>query len=157
MAGVPDGLDGRKNRVVRFFLVVFATYVFFPCVFVPFVEEIADEGASAATGSLVEFGYRGDFAMVRVVKDFVHGFFVAGLQVGLREVEAGDLEAIEKEAGASGVDAVVGDAKENLADGVLDGRAVFRAGEGELGAAALASVDFGGWDWLPAGVVVVAK
>jgi hypothetical protein len=41
------------------------------------------------------------------------------------EVEAGDLEAVEEEAGAAGVDVVSGDALENLADGGLDGGAVF--------------------------------
>jgi hypothetical protein len=38
-----------------------------------------------------------------------------------REVEAGDLEAVEEEAGAAGVDVVGGDAAEDFADGALDG------------------------------------
>jgi hypothetical protein len=42
------------------------------------------------------------------------------------EVEAGDLEAVEEEAGAAGVDVVGGDALEDFADGGLDGGAVFR-------------------------------
>ena len=55
----------------------------------------------------------------------------------LREVEAGDLEAVEEESGAARVD-VVGDALEDLADGVLDGRSVFgeRDFEGDAAAAA---------------------
>ena len=41
------------------------------------------------------------------------------------EVEAGDLEAIEEEAGAAWVDVVGGDALEDFADRGLDGGAVF--------------------------------
>jgi hypothetical protein len=37
------------------------------------------------------------------------------------EVEAGDLEAVEEEAGAAGIDVVGGDALKDLANGVLDG------------------------------------
>jgi hypothetical protein len=44
---------------------------------------------------------------------------------GFGEVEAGDLEAVEEEAGAVRVDVVGGDAAENFADGKLDGGSVF--------------------------------
>jgi hypothetical protein len=44
---------------------------------------------------------------------------------GFGEVEASDLEAVEEEAGAAGVDVVGGDALEDFADGGLDGGAVF--------------------------------
>jgi hypothetical protein len=56
------------------------------------------------------------------------GGFGFGVAVGggFGEVEAGDLEAVEEEAGAAGVDVVGGDALENFADGLLDGGAVFR-------------------------------
>ncbi len=57
---------------------------------------------------------------------FFDEFGLGGLRFG--EVEAGDLEAVEEEAGATGVDVVGGDALEDLADGVLDGGSVF--GEG---------------------------
>jgi hypothetical protein len=50
------------------------------------------------------------------------------MDCGFGEVEAGDLQAVEEEAGAAGVDVVGGDAAENFADGLLDGRTVF--GEG---------------------------
>jgi hypothetical protein len=89
--------------------------------------------------------------------DFVYGLLFAGLGVRFGQVEAGDLEAVEEEAGAAGVDAVVRDAEKDLADGVLDGGAVFRAREGELGAAAFAGLGFGLRDGLAAGVVVEAK
>jgi hypothetical protein len=47
------------------------------------------------------------------------------------EVEAGDLEAVEHEAGAARVDVIGSDALEDLADGVLDGAAVLGVGEDE--------------------------
>ena len=50
---------------------------------------------------------------------FFDEFGLGGL--GFGEVEAGDLEAVEEEAGSAGVDVVGGDALEDLADGVLDG------------------------------------
>ena len=74
-----------------------------------------------------EFGVDGDF-FYDLVCGFV-GFVIAvavacgGLLFG--EVEAGDLEAVEEETGAAGVDVVGGDALEDLADGVLNGRTVF--------------------------------
>lgn len=51
------------------------------------------------------------------------------------EVEAGDLEAVEEEAGAAGVDVVGGDALQDLADGVLDRGTVFGEREFEGGVA----------------------
>jgi hypothetical protein len=39
---------------------------------------------------------------------------------GLGEVEAGDLETVEEETGAAGVDVVGGDSAENFADGKLN-------------------------------------
>jgi hypothetical protein len=41
------------------------------------------------------------------------------------EVEAGDLEAVEEETGAAGIDFIGGDALKDFADGGLDGGAVF--------------------------------
>jgi hypothetical protein len=71
------------------------------------------------------------------------------------EVEAGDLEAVEEESGAAGVDVVGGDALEDLADGGLDGGAVFGQRQVEGGAAAAALVWVG--DGFSGGVVVVAE
>ena len=115
-----------------------------------------DEGAVAGLGA-IEGGGWGDFAVFRVDEDFVDGLFFACFGVGFGEVEAGDLQAVQEEAGAAGVDAVGGDAEEDFADGVLDGGSVFWAGEGKLGAAAFAGLDLGGWDGFAGGVVVVAK
>jgi hypothetical protein len=71
------------------------------------------------------------------------------------EVEAGDLEAVEEEAGAAGVDVVRGDALEDFTDGGLDGGAVFRERDFEGGAAALAGAWVG--RGFAGGVVVVAE
>jgi hypothetical protein len=88
--------------------------------------------------------------------DFGDGFLGGGGCGGLAgEVEAGDLEAVEEEAGAAGVEVVGGDAAEDLANGGLDGAAVFGQGqvEGGLTGAALAGVERGA----AGGVVVVAE
>ncbi len=55
------------------------------------------------------------------------GWFLAG------QVERGDLEAVEEEAGAARVDLVAGDTLEDFADGELDGGPVFGEGEVEGG------------------------
>jgi hypothetical protein len=55
---------------------------------------------------------------------FLFVIAVAGGGLGFGEVEAGDLEAVEEEAGAAGVDVVGGDTLQDLADGGLDGGAV---------------------------------
>jgi hypothetical protein len=86
--------------------------------------------------------------------DFGLGFGVA-VGGGFGEVEAGDLEAVEEQAGAAGVDVVGGDALQDLADGVLDGGTVFGEGEVEGGAAASALLRVG--DGSSGGVVVVAE
>src|SRR3979409_2711449 len=69
-------------------------------------------------------------------------FGLGGLRFG--EVEAGDLEGVEEEGGAAGVDVVGGDALEDLADGKLDGGSVFGEGNFEGGAAGLAGGGGGG-------------
>jgi len=71
------------------------------------------------------------------------------------EIEAGDLEAVEEEAGAAWVDVVGGDALEDFADGGLDGGAIFGQGQVEVGAATATCSRVG--DWLSRGVVVVAE
>ena len=66
--------------------------------------------------------------------DLFDGFWLSCFAAWLRglrfgEVEAGDLEAVEEQAGAARVDVVGGYATKNFADGVLDGAAVFRQGQ----------------------------
>ena len=82
------------------------------------------------------------------------GFGVA-VGGGFGEIKAGDLESVEEEAGAAGVDFIGGDTLKDLADGVLDGGAVFGEGEVEAGAAALTLLGVG--DGSSGGVVVVAE
>jgi hypothetical protein len=48
-----------------------------------------------------------------------------------RQIEAGDLQAIEEKACTFGIDLVAGDTAEDLADGALDGATVFREGKVE--------------------------
>jgi hypothetical protein len=74
---------------------------------------------------------------------------------GAGQVDAGDLEAVEEEAGALGVDLVGGDAAEDFADGALDGGAVLGVGQVEGGAAATALAWVG--DRAAGGVVVVTE
>jgi hypothetical protein len=111
---------------------------------------------------VADFGGWGEGAEFRVACDLFDGFglsiafgcsFVCGLWFG--EIEAGDLESVEEEGGAAGVDVVGGDALENLTDGELDGGAVFGQGKVEGGAAASALLRVGGR--LAGGVVVVAE
>ena len=83
--------------------------------------------------------------------------FGFGVAMGRRfgEVEAGDLEAVEEQAGAAGVDVVGGDALEDFAYGLLDGGTVFRQRKVEGGAAASTLLRVG--DGFSGGVVVVAE
>ncbi|HEY1993874.1 MAG TPA: hypothetical protein VGG81_05680 [Edaphobacter sp.] len=74
---------------------------------------------------------------------------------GFGEVEAGDLEAVEEEAGAARVDVVGGDAAEDFSDGMLDGGAVFGQRKVEGGAAASTLLRVG--DGFSCVVVVVAE
>ncbi len=120
-------------------------------------EQEAD-GALALFG-FGDFGSRGEGAEFGVARYLFYDFdgLWLGVAVGgwFGEVEAGDLEAVEKEAGAAGVDVVGGDALEDLADGGLDGGAIFwqREGEGGASGAALAWVG----DGFSGGVVVVTE
>jgi hypothetical protein len=75
--------------------------------------------------------------------------------LGFGEVEAGDLEAIEKKTCAARVDVVGGDALKDFSDGGLDGGTVFGQGQVEGGAAAAAAARIG--DGFSGGVVVVAE
>ena len=97
--------------------------------------ELFDEGFGEALllGGLMDFGLRCEGAEFGVGGDFFDGGGVAGRFCGAGEVEAGDLESVEEESGAFGVDFVAGDAAEDFADGDLDGAAIFRDFEVEFG------------------------
>ena len=66
------------------------------------------------------------------VAGLVGGGFERGVK-GPGEVVAGDLEGVEHEAGAAGVEFGGGEAFEDVAEGGLDGGAVFGPGNGEAG------------------------
>jgi len=79
---------------------------------------------------LGDFGGGGEQAVDGVVDDFGYGLFGflagGGLDGGwFGEVQGGDLQAVEEQAGAARVEGVFGYAGEDFADGVLDGAAVF--------------------------------
>lgn len=117
-----------------------------------------DEQGDSAFRScgLGDVGARGEDAEGGVDGDLFYGLgfrFREGLWFG--EVEAGDLEAVEEEAGAARVDVVGGDALQDFADGGLDGGAVFGERQMEVGAAAAALFWFS--DRTAGGVVVVAE
>jgi hypothetical protein len=79
-----------------------------------------------------------------------------GWEDGVRgEVGAGDLEAVEEEPSAAGVEVVGGDALQNETDGELDGGAVLGDVEVEGGEAGFAGGGIG--DGEACGVVVVAE
>ena len=83
-------------------------------------EELGDD----AGAGFFDFDSGCEGAVDGVEGDLFDGFDLgcgpaAGL--GFGEVQAGDLEAVEEEAGAAGVDVVGGDTLEDLADGELDG------------------------------------
>ncbi|MCU1226239.1 MAG: hypothetical protein JWQ42_4332, partial [Edaphobacter sp.] len=86
---------------------------------------------------------------------FVAGRFAGGGGSGSGQVRAGDLEAVEEEAGAFGVDLVGGDAAQDFADGELDGGAVVGQREVEVSLAGAALVRV--FDGAAGGVVVVAE
>ena len=99
---------------------------------------MAGDGFGALVVGVDELGGGGEGAQGGVVDDLfncvVEGVVVgvaAGL--GLGQVEARNLEAVEEEAGAAGVDGVGGEAAEDLADTGLDSGAVLGEGEVEGG------------------------
>jgi len=120
------------------------------------VEEAADEAVGAGCVGVGEFGGGGDGAVGGVGDGLFDQASLLGRDGrGFGEVERGDLEAVEEEAGAAGVDGVGGDAAEDLADGDLDGSAVLGKGEVEGGLAGAAGARVG--DRLAGVVVEVAE
>ena len=99
----------------------------------------------------MEFVLGGEQAVDGVGDDLFDG--CGGFGGGLGEVEGGDLQAVEEQAGALGVEAAVGDALQDEADGGLDGAAVFGEREVEGGEGVARFDRFGG----AGGVVVVAE
>jgi hypothetical protein len=127
---------------------------------VGFADEFLHQpGHGAGGGAGGELGWRGDGAVLGVFDDFFDGGFGLGAFAGgqlRREIDAGDLEAVEEEAGAARVDLVLGDAAEDFADVVLDGGAVFGEEQIELGVVAAVGDGFA-HARAAGGVVVVAE
>ena len=117
------------------------------------VLEVFDE--SLAAGDDAEFSFGSELAVGFVFDDVGDCLLRFGVAAVRREVEASDLEAVEQEAGALGVDGSGGDAEEDFADSLLDGGAVFRVGKSEGGGAGAAGGVFR--DAAARFVVVVAE
>ncbi len=143
-AGFFGGLEGGEGGGVLFFGLggLFLFFVAGDGVGNGVEEKL--EGAAGAHLGFVEVGDGGERAEVGVESDLFDdlGLFGFGAFVGLEfgQVEAGDLEAVEEQTGAAGVDLVGGDALEDVADGCLDGGTVFGEWEVEGGLAVFARV-----------------
>ena len=96
------------------------------------IEQVRDEaGGFLGGGGGMELGGESYGAEVGVGDGLLDGLGCGCGGADLREVDGGDLEAIEEEAGAAGIELIGGEAMEDLADGGLDGAAVFGIGKGE--------------------------
>jgi hypothetical protein len=138
-----DGGEGGGERMARFPLV-------------GHFEETLD-GAFGFDGFVVLGGW-GEGAVDGVVDELGDGLLGVLFGVGFGEIEAGDLEAVEEEAGAAGIDLVGGDAAEDFADGELEAGAfgeIAGVGEGEGGLTAAAAGRV--LDGAAGGVVEVAE
>ena len=108
----------------------------------------------SARGERAQFGVDNDL-FDGLEGGFGFGACGGGLRAG--QVQAGDLEAIEQQAGAARVELVGGDALQDFADGELDGGAVLGERHFELRAAGRAGGDLVSRHGLARGVVEVAK
>lgn len=126
--------------------------------------DVADSHVAGV--ALFELGDRSEQAEVGVEVDLFDGLgkdaVLAAAVVDDRarlagQVDARDLEAVEQQAGAFGVEFVGGDALQHLADGDLDGETIRRSGEGEGALLGLSLGECAGRDGSARGVVVVAE
>jgi hypothetical protein len=104
-----------------------------------------------------DFGAWSKEAEVGVEDDFFDYFKRRGVGFLFGEIEACDLQAVEEQAGAAGVDVVGCDAAEDIADGVLDGAAVFGIRQRKDFAVLLAGFELPIWDGAAGGVVKITE
>ena len=155
-------MDGHGAGRLGFASFGFSGCGFSGCGFALFLLEFFEEAGGGAFVLLGD-GYatdRSDRAEGWVFDDVLDGVVGDVVGPGLGEVEAGDLEAVEEQAGAAWVDLVGGDALEDVAEGELDGGAVFGVWEDEvggLGLTALAGRKLRGRRGTAGGVVEVAE
>jgi hypothetical protein len=84
------------------------------------------EDGAFAFCDLGDVGARGEDTEGWVYGDLFYGFGFCGIcGLDFWQVQAGNLEAVEEEAGAAGIDVVGGDTLQDFADGGLDGGAIF--------------------------------
>ena len=85
------------------------------------VAELFEESLCGAHGLVgTEFGGRGEETVLGIVSDLGDDLGGRLVGAGFGQVEAGDLQAVEKQAGAARVDVVGGDSAEDFADGLLN-------------------------------------
>jgi hypothetical protein len=126
-----------------------------PVLFVQLVEELFD--CTHFFCFFYDFGAWGEEAEAGVEDDLFDRFDGWGVGVLFGEIRARDLQGVEQQAGAAGVDFVGGDAVHDFADGVLDRAAVFRVGQGEGGAVRLGGFVFPFWGGTAGGVVKITE
>jgi hypothetical protein len=119
-------------------------------------EELGDDAGAV----VFDFDFGRERAMDGIDDDLFDKLgFDGSAAVGqdLWEIEAGDLKAVEEQAGAAWVDVVGGDAAEDFDDGGLEAGAVIGVGDGEVEGGLAASA--GSWFLcgFAGGVVVVAE
>ncbi len=167
--GIRDTVGGRRRnvRLRRILLPVGSAagadggFFLFVAAAPEFGEELFGEAGVAGSEIVCDEFVAGREGAEAFVDDdlfyCLRGFCGQGGRACLGKVGGGDLEAVEKQAGAAWVDLVAGDAAEDVDDGELETGAVVAVGEveveGGLAAAARASVRGG----LARGVVVVAE
>ena len=108
-------------------------------------------------GFLIYFAAGGDGSVDRVCGDLFDEEGWLFFRFTLRQVEAGDLQSVEEEAGSAGIYVVGSYSLEDHADGVLDGASIFRVGENEDFAVNFSGFEVGGGYGVAGGVVVVAE
>jgi hypothetical protein len=129
-------------------------------------DELFDEGFGGCGGD--EFVLGGEEAEDWIFGDLFYGFDLCFgcITRFAGQVQAGDLQGVEEQAGAFRVQVAAGDAQHDFADGELDGGAVFGEGKLEGGETVLiGELAFGGSSGLlgaaggaaAGGVVVVAE
>ena len=102
------------------------------------VEELGDEGGGGAGSGGKDLSGKGDGAEVWIGDGVLDGLGWSGCRPGVREVDGGDLQAVEEKTGAPGIELVRREAMEDLADGDLDGASVLGVGKSKGRGAVLA-------------------
>ena len=123
------------------------------------LKELADEGGRGWVGCALELGGLCEGSQIGMDDDVNDSLRRGCGGRNAWQIDRGNLESVEQEAGAPRVELVRGEAVEDLADCGLDGAAVLRGGKGKGGAAVIALREILRRRSLPdaGGVVVIAE